>query len=316
MIDLINIDQDIPFENARRAYTNTSFSPEKRAKSVIESYAQTIQYIADTISKHAVDDKQKAIAQETFDTIREKYKAKTLNMLFKQSRCISVMITGGSNFPVRRAEKANIAERKASDEWLEFHQSLESYAIKLLQKCYTTTEKQDSHLDNYRADLKKAEDLQEQMKLINKLHKAYLKNNNVDLSALPEAQQEVVRTYTPEYNWIPHPIAPYQLSNNLANIKRMQAQLKMLESKQKSRDEQGTVEKAYYKLTTIRNFEEDRYQLKFEDMPTITIRTLLKSNGFKWSPKNQTWQRQLTNNAIGAFRRMAEDAEFKQLIGG
>lgn len=314
MLQLINIENDISFDIACSAYRNTSFRTEKRARSVIESYAQTMQEIADTITKHAIDDKQQAIAQEIFDTVREKYKTKTLNMLQKQSRCISVMITGGSNFPVRRAEKANIAERKASDEWLEYHQGLEGYIKKLLQKCYTSEEKQDSHLDKYKADLKKAEDMQEQMKLINRLHKAYLKNKNIDLSALPPVQQEIVKTYQPEYSWIPHPIAPYKLSNNLANIKRMQAHLKTLEYKQKSREEEGETEKQYGQVTTVRNFSEDRYQLKFEAIPEAKIRDLLKSNGFKWSPRNQAWQRHLNNNAIYAFRRLAENTDFKQLM--
>ena len=40
-----------------------------------------------------------------------------------------------------------------------------------------------------------------------------------------------------------------------------------------------------------------RLQLIFEGKPELEMRTLLKSKGFKWSPLNNCWQRQLTNNA-------------------
>lgn len=32
----------------------------------------------------------------------------------------------------------------------------------------------------------------------------------------------------------------------------------------------------------------------------------LKSSGFRWSPKNKAWQRQLTSNALGAAKRLLD----------
>lgn len=51
-------------------------------------------------------------------------------------------------------------------------------------------------------------------------------------------------------------------------------------------------------ITVIQNTEINRLQLKFNDKPNEKTREILKSNGFKWSPKNSTWQRQLTHNAV------------------
>lgn len=51
-------------------------------------------------------------------------------------------------------------------------------------------------------------------------------------------------------------------------------------------------------IKVIQNTDINRLQLKFNGKPDEKIREVLKNNGFKWSPKNSTWQRQLTKNAI------------------
>ena len=54
-------------------------------------------------------------------------------------------------------------------------------------------------------------------------------------------------------------------------------------------------ENKYFKVE--QNVDINRLQLKFYEKPTQKIRDILKQNGFKWSPKNEAWQRQLTPNA-------------------
>ena len=48
------------------------------------------------------------------------------------------------------------------------------------------------------------------------------------------------------------------------------------------------------------NTEANRLQIFFDGKPDEATRTELKSNGFRWSPKAEAWQRQLTNNAYYA----------------
>ena len=45
-----------------------------------------------------------------------------------------------------------------------------------------------------------------------------------------------------------------------------------------------------------------RLQLIFEGIPDQKTRDILKQYGFRWSPKNSCWQRQLTNNAKYALK--------------
>ena len=47
-----------------------------------------------------------------------------------------------------------------------------------------------------------------------------------------------------------------------------------------------------------------RIRLIFDDKPDDKTRELLKSSGFKWSPKNNAWQRQNTTNGIYATERV------------
>ena len=53
----------------------------------------------------------------------------------------------------------------------------------------------------------------------------------------------------------------------------------------------------------MRNAEENRLQILFDEIPDADTRDALKSNGFRWSPRNKAWQRQLTQNAEYAARR-------------
>ena len=48
----------------------------------------------------------------------------------------------------------------------------------------------------------------------------------------------------------------------------------------------------------IHNTALDRVQLVFPDKPDEETRSLLKSNAFRWSPREGAWQRQLTRNGI------------------
>lgn len=62
----------------------------------------------------------------------------------------------------------------------------------------------------------------------------------------------------------------------------------------------------YNGITVIQNTELNRLQLIFDGKPSDEVRDILKSNGFKWSPKNTAWQRQLTQNALYAFNRIKD----------
>lgn len=59
----------------------------------------------------------------------------------------------------------------------------------------------------------------------------------------------------------------------------------------------------------IENKEIMRLQLVFNEKPDADTRLILKRNGFRWSPKNGSWQRQLTQNAKDALKSVIEELE-------
>ena len=61
-----------------------------------------------------------------------------------------------------------------------------------------------------------------------------------------------------------------------------------------------------YGFSIERNSDLNRLQLKFDSIPDANTRAILKSNGFRWSPREKAWQRQLNGNAEGGLKRVIE----------
>ena len=54
----------------------------------------------------------------------------------------------------------------------------------------------------------------------------------------------------------------------------------------------------------IKQVENARVYLKFNGKPGDETITTLKKNAFKWSPKNQRWQRQTTANGVNGLKKV------------
>ena len=81
----------------------------------------------------------------------------------------------------------------------------------------------------------------------------------------------------------------------------MQARIAELDKLQQAQAEPNPATD-YDGFQLIRNAAENRLQIIFDEIPDPDMREKLKSNGFRWSPRNQAWQRQLTENAERAAR--------------
>lgn len=109
----------------------------------------------------------------------------------------------------------------------------------------------------------------------------------------------------------------FNLANSSAEIRRTQSRIDEL-NKVKARAEaakanpeaaaQATAEK-YPKVDGVEvqeNAEQMRVQLRFPGKPDEATRTLLKSHGFRWSPSQGAWQRQLNGNGTYAAKKVME----------
>ena len=92
--------------------------------------------------------------------------------------------------------------------------------------------------------------------------------------------------------------ASYSLSNNNANIRRLEERIQVLEKAQALEDRETS-----YAWGTVReNKEINRIQFRFNGKPDEAVRNLMKSSGFRWAPSEGAWQRQWTGNAVYAAR--------------
>lgn len=102
------------------------------------------------------------------------------------------------------------------------------------------------------------------------------------------------------YSWDKQPFPSYALTNNSAEIRRLKQRIKKLTVNQ----EVGFVGCTFDGGEVVANSEENRLQILFDEKPDEQKRSALKGNGFKWSPSQGAWQRQLNDNAIYAASRM------------
>ena len=159
-----------------------------------------------------------------------------------------------------------------------------------------------------------AEAVQKQMKAANQVVKKWSKKGvggeteGPDFDAyhaalkviVPAATEKVAREFITRHMGSVG-FAPYQLTNNGANIRRLKARVEQL----KKAATRPTREHACSGGVTItENAEENRIQITFPGKPDADTRSILKSNGFKWAPSHGAWQRKLNNAGIHAARRI------------
>ena len=96
--------------------------------------------------------------------------------------------------------------------------------------------------------------------------------------------------------------ASYMLANLGGNISTVKKRIDKLERLDKIEDAEETINGIVLKT----NKDDNRVQLFFDGKPSEEVRTKLKSNGFRWSPYNGCWQRQLNPWAIRVARDLIE----------
>ena len=99
------------------------------------------------------------------------------------------------------------------------------------------------------------------------------------------------------------PFPAYELDSIRGKIERTEQRLAELDRREQQAAEPQTGT-AFDGGQIVRNIDLNRLQILFDTIPDADTRAALKHNGFRWSPKNQAWQRQLTDNAERAARQV------------
>ena len=241
------------------------------------------------------------IPEEVRDEYEKRYIEKYSEWLHALSRTFSVMITGAGNFNNRRHQKMNDYEhssRKRFEEWKE--KVLKRVNRQQRLTGWDEVERLQNKLDTL-------VEAQEKMKAVNKIvrnSKLSESEQRDELEALgiPEKIISAVMT-EPKYSFQKKGFQSYSLSNNLAKIKATEQAIERHTMMATSED----TEIVFNGGKVVKCNTDERMRIYFDDIPDKVTRNLLKSNAFKWSPKNQAWQRQLTPNCERATKRIIEE---------
>lgn len=287
-------------KSAKGMWSFSDYTP----NSTTNSYKKSVDEIYAIVDKIA-ERKPSRISEA--ETIAEKYSRKYAEWINKSNHiemmCPSVMICGGSNFPVRKKEKQNRARDNHQKEF-EYINGYISKLENILNGNEVIKSGDADAIEKLQEKLKQFEELQETMKQVNAY---YRKNGSLDGCTL--ISQKTINSIKDLMIRIPYhtqPFASYELTNNNASIKNTKQRL---ESLQKVK-EIGTKETIKTEVCqVVENSELMRIQLLFDSIPDAETRNILKSNGFKWSPTNKAWQRQLTDNARYSTKKVIEQLE-------
>jgi len=237
-------------------------------------------------------------AQYMADRFAKKY-ANYLNDYYRnEASCPSVLICGPANFPTKKKDRQNSRRETLNG----VYKYLMAYVDKIENLITCNQPILSSDEDAIERLQDKINDLTEDQERMKRINAYYRKNNTcVGCEDLTEENARKIDEFIEDkYSWCKVPYGSYTLQNNNANIKRLKDRLESLTAIK----EKGTTERENDLFKVVENTELMRLQLIFDGKPDEETRNILKSNGFKWSPKNMAWQRQLTDNAKYSLARV------------
>ena len=150
---------------------------------------------------------------------------------------------------------------------------------------------------------KKLESLQKQQEYMKRANAHYKKYKTMKgFEDMGDAAAAHMDSYILLNYYGKKPFPSFQLENNNANIRRIKERIAGLEKRDSAAFGEGW---AFPGGSVVMNAEENRIQVLFDEKPDEEMRGALKSNGFKWAPSKNAWQRQLNENGIRALRYIA-----------
>ena len=294
-------------EMAKRAKRMVSFSDYKEGSKTAE-YQGMCDKTYDLAEK-AIE--KRPAEAERIENLAQRYAKKLADNFNKDSeitcRCPSVMICGPANFPTRKKEKQVAAWDKNMEDFKQI-QAIRDKIESIMYAQEVIKSGDENAIEKLEEKLDKLQKLQERMKEANKAVRLKdTEKGNAKLKEMGFTDEQIENLRQPDYCGRIG-FADYQLKNNNANIRSTKARLENL----KKAKEQGDTETECEFFKIEENTEDMRIRLIFDGKPDANVRDILKHNGFRWSPKNTAWQRQLNNNGRYAVKRVIEELKKAQ----
>lgn len=291
-------------EDMARAANDANSMSDYKQGSATEEYRKRVESVYAVVEK--IKQKRPNLAEKA-ERMAGRYSKKLAeyyNSYYRnEASCPSVLISGAGNFPVKKKNKQNSRRDSLMQEW----NSLESYAKKitnLLTMNQPILSGDAQAIEILEEKLESLTELQDRMKAVN----AYWRKHKT-VEGCPELsvsqQEELKKAMSESWHLSDAPFAGYQLSNNNAKIKNTKARLERL----KKAKEAGTKETENDFFKVVENTDLMRLQLFFDGKPDEETRDIVKKHGFRWSPKNGCWQRQLTTNGKYALKEVITELQ-------
>lgn len=282
---------DIPYYLAVAAHAGTSFVPERRGEAELLSYTNHLGWVYATLQEHAQKGGTLDRLEDEFERYRAGYRKRTLAQLSSRSRCMSKMIAGPSNFPVRRMEKINGVADRRLEELLAFREYALQAAIRNLRPDLRPIMAGDADaIERLTKDIARAELMQERMKAANAAIRAKQKEGiEAQVAALIEIgfSETLAREVMKQNCFGGTGYERFELSNNKANIRRMRDRLERITKAKATPDSQVQADNG---IVVDDCPADNRVRITFPGKPDADVRARLKSNGFRWTPSLGVWQ--------------------------
>ena len=284
---------------AVRSFSNTSFSPEERARMYINDYEDLLQ------------SDLKIIPKEEHERYIAKFREWVRTLFEKHSRILSVMITGPARFPNARNEKANNSYDAAVNEFFEWRKRASKAIERNIENAKSPEQKENEQWVSLKRDMDfnigtcveidtGKNNYSYRTAFTNSIFgKIERLANNGKANLVLKALDYIKQIQEDERIGIKKPL--FTSRHKIWKLKEVceQAIQKKEELNNKESDE---IEFDGGKV--VKNYSEDRLQILFDKKPDPDMIYNLKHNGFRWSPRFKAWQRQLTSNSFYACERV------------
>ena len=223
-----------------------------------------------------------------------------------EARCPSILFCVGGNFPVGKKNKQNVRRDALLREYEKIAailDKIESYGV----GGFPILADDADAIEKLKAKIADAERAQQTMKMCNAYyckHKTMKGCEGVSDAVAAQWDATIPNRYCKS------PYAGWELTNNLANIKRMQERVEALEREKNA--EANEWDTLGLDIKIVENKEIMRLQVIFDGKPSATVRDIMKGAAFHWSPSQGAWQRQLTDNARYSLRKALEQIKKAQ----
>lgn len=270
----------------------------------------TAHYREEVDAAAAIAEKQKSRVDPMYhakiDGLLDKF-ARELAEVINQRNAIdarvpSVMVAGGSNFPVAAKNKQNAARERNDARYAEVQAIVGK--IKSVGTGGIMSDDKNA-IPKLKEKLEKLERHQATMKAANAaVRMKDIEKGNTKLTEMGFTPEEITQLRTPDFcGRVGYP--DYEMKNNNANIRRIKERIAALEKEaQQAAANTGPVKGDGYEL--VENADMGRIQFVFDGKPDDGTRALLKENGFRWAPSQGAWQRMLNDNGRSAARRVMQ----------